>query len=53
MSDITNIQKSPVTQIKDEIKQTLIEKNEEIKKSPNNDFTTIGRFKIYTIQSNF
>ena len=50
MSEIINIQKSPATQIKDEIKQTLIEKNEEIKKSPNNDFTTIGRFKIYTLQ---
>ena len=52
MSDITNIQKLPATQIKDEIKQTILEKNEEIKKSPNNDFTTIGRFKIYVLQSN-
>ena len=52
MSDISNTQNLPSTNIKDEIKQTLMEQNEEIKKSPNNDYSTIGRFKIYTIQSN-
>jgi hypothetical protein len=52
MCDITNTQKLPSTNIEDEIKQTLQEKNEEMKKSPNNEYSTIGRFKIYTIQSN-
>ena len=52
MCEIQNAQNLPSTNIKDEIKQTLIEQNEEIKKSPNNEYSTIGRFKIYTIQSN-
>ena len=52
MCEIQNTEILSSTNIKDEIKQTLIEKNEEIKKSPNKDYLTIGRFKIYTLQSN-
>ena len=49
-----DIRKLTPTKVQLEIKKELnekIDKNEEIKKSPNNEYSTIGRFKIYTIHS--
>ena len=54
MNNITDISKFAPTKVQLENQKELNEKidtNEEIKKSPNNDYSTIGRFKIYTLQS--
>ena len=54
MNNNNDISKFTPTEVQLEIQKELNEKintNEEIKKSPNNNYSTIGRFKIYTLQS--